>query len=401
MFRNFFAIAALAALSPALPCVAAGPSSAAAASTASSSSTAVAGGGEVRTVLIGYSGALSGVSETFGKSVANAAEMALSDANRQNIRIAGQRVFFRLLRQDDRNDIGTAEKVAATLIHSGVVGVIGTTNSGTAQQAARLYGEAGISMITPAASAAYLSRLGQRGFFRMIGDDDQASALLADYAVGRMHLRRIAVVDNGSVFGVALAHRFAQDVQTAGAVLSARESISLSSDMGELVARLKASQAEAVFFGGNSAQGVQMAQWLYREGSGMRLLISSTGAAGAHFLIAARAAANGVVALEAGLPPARLPGWKKFEEDYTQRFDLNLHGLTAFSYDAAQVLIAAIRQANTLDPKKISETLHEISYKGLTGTVAFDANGNPRHPVFTIYEARSSKWVPVKIYTEP
>lgn len=97
----------------------------------------------VRTILIGFSGSLSGVSESFGKSLANAAEMALSEINRQNPRVGGQRVFYRLLRQDDRNDPETAVAVAKQLLQEGVVAVIGTASSGTTQAVARIYAEAG------------------------------------------------------------------------------------------------------------------------------------------------------------------------------------------------------------------------------------------------------------------
>ncbi len=50
-----------------------------------------------------------------------------------------------------------------------------------------------------------------------------------------------------------------------------------------------------------------------------------------------------------------------------------------------------------IDRAKIVETLHRGKFKGLSGTIAFNAEGDAS-PTFTIYEVRKGKWVPLKIY---
>lgn len=355
----------------------------------------------VKTILIGFSGALSGVSEAFGKSLANAAEMALGEINRQNPKLGGQRVFFRLLRQDDRNDPQTSVTVARQLLQAGVVAVIGTSHSGTAQAVAKIYSDAGVAMITPAASAATLSEQGYSSFFRMIGHDDRASANLADYTVRVMNVRRFGVIDNGSVYGTAVAASFFEQARQAGARVVARERVSYTTDLRQMVRRMKQQGAEALFFGGYSAQAVLLAQIIQQEGGGLRLMMASAGVVGATFLIAARSAANEVIAIESGAPVTGMAGWRRFEEEYNQRFGLYLYGLTPFAYDAAQVLVAAMRHNGSANPRRLVDTLHQISFRGLTGPVAFDAVGNPRSPVFTVYEAQDQRWVSLQTYEEP
>lgn len=362
---------------------------------------AVAGPDEQpKTILIGFSGALSGVSEGFGKSLANAAEMALAEINRQNPRVAGQRVFYRLLRQDDRNDPETAVAVAKQLLQEGVAAVIGTSSSSTAQAVARIYGDAGVALVSPAVSATVLTEQGHGNFFRMIGHDDQASAYLADYTVRVMNLRRFAVIDNGSMYGAALAATVFEQIRQAGATPVGRERISYTSDLRALVRRMKQRGAEALFFGGYSSQAILLAQIIQQDGGGLRLVLASSGAVGSTFLIAARSAANDVIAIEAGVPVANMAGWRRFEEEYNQRFGLNLFGFTPFAYDAAQVIVAAIRQGGSAKPARIVETLRQINFKGMTGLVNFDAVGNPRNPVFTIYEVQDQRWAPLQTYEE-
>ncbi|MFJ3048498.1 branched-chain amino acid ABC transporter substrate-binding protein [Herbaspirillum chlorophenolicum] len=355
--------------------------------------------GQEKTVLIGFSGALSGVSETFGKSMANAADMALGEINRQQIRIGNQRVFFRLLRQDDRNDPETAVAVARQLLQAGVVAVIGTANSATAQAAARIYSDAGVPMVTPAASAASLSEQGNTGFFRMVGRDDHAAACLVDYVMRSMNVRRLGVVDNGSMFGVGLAASVIEHAgQAEGLKVVAHERVSYTSDLRKMIRNMKQRGVDALFFGGYSAQAVLLAQVIQQEGGGMRLLLASSGVAGATYLIAARSAANGVVAVESGMPTQDMHGWQRFEEEYHQRFGLNIYGTTPFAYDAAQVLVAAMRQANSTNPRTLIGTLHKIVFKGLTGVVAFEPDGDPRTPIFTVYEGQGQRWIPLKTY---
>jgi branched-chain amino acid transport system substrate-binding protein len=351
---------------------------------------------EPRIVLIGFSGALSGASEELGKSLANAAELALAEANRLQLRVAGQRITFRLLRYDDRSDPGTAVEIARQMLYAGVVAVIGTANSTTSDAVARLYADAGVPLISPAASATALTERGYTSFFRLIDHDDHAGYYLGQYVVHDMKLRRLAVIDNGSMFGVGVATAFFDQVRALGATVVVRERVNYASDVTQLVRRLKLRGAEALFFGGYAAQAAQLAQTIRQEGGGIRLLMASSGVVGASFLIASRSAADGTVAIESGVPVSTMAGWHRFEDEYQQRFGLYLHGLTPFAYDAAQVAVAAVRQADSLDPRRIVDALRSISFRGLTGVVAFDAQGNPRHPVFSIFEVRDQRWVPLR-----
>lgn len=351
---------------------------------------------EPRVVLIGFSGALSGVSEELGKSLANAADMALAEANRLQLRVSGQRVAFRLLRHDDRGDPVTAVEVARQLLHAGVVAVVGTANSSTSDAVARLYSDAGVALISPTASATALTERGYTSFFRLIDHDDHAGRSLGHYVVRDMRLRRLAVIDNGSMYGVGVATSFFTQVRASGATVVVRERISYASNLSQLVRRLRQRGTEALFFGGYAAQAAQLAQTVRREGGGMRLLMASSGVVGASFLIAARSGADGTVAIESGVPTSAMPGWRRFEDEYQQRFGLHLHGLTPFAYDAAQVAVAAIRQSDSLDPRRIVQALRRISFRGLTGVVAFDAKGNPRHPQLSISEVRDQRWVPLR-----
>lgn len=355
---------------------------------------------EVQTVTIGFVGALSGVSESFGKSLANAAELAIFEANRKPFKINGKRVQFRLLRMDDRNDAERTQRVAQALVKAGVIGVIGGTNSNTSIAASKIFADAGVPQISPTSSLRKYTGQGFRTTFRMLGIDDDACIYLGEYAVKELHAQRIAVIDNGTVFGVNVGTRFSEVAREHGAVIVSRDSVSdVLMNFGEILQRVKAQDIDAVFFGGYSAQTSMLAKSMLRLEVKARLVTSMNGIVGSSFLISSGVAVNGTVAQEAGIPFNKMPGWKKFEADFNQRFDFQVYSMTPYAYDAAHVLMTAVRRANSLNPRKVTNTLHEISFKGLTGIVAFDAVGNPRSPSYTIYEAQNQKWTAMKTNT--
>jgi len=357
-------------------------------------------GEEVQTVTIGFVGALSGVSESFGKGLANAAELAIFEANRNPFKINGKRVQFRLVRMDDRNDAERARRVATALVQAEVVGVIGGTNSNTSIAVSKIFADAGIPQISPTSSFRRYTDQGFRTTFRMLGIDDDACIYLGEYVVKELHAQRIAVIDNGTTFGVNVSSRFSEVAREHGGVIVSRDSVSdVLMNFGEILRRVKAQDIDAVFFGGYSEQTSMLAKSMLREEVKARLVTSMNGIVGSSFLISSGIAANGTVAQETGMPFNKMPGWKKFEADFSQRFDFQISIMTPYAYDAAHVLMAAVRQANSLNPHKITNALHEISFKGLTGVIAFDAVGNPRSPSYTIYEVQNRKWKPMKTNT--
>jgi len=70
--------------------------------------------------------------------------------------------------------------------------------------------------------------------------------------------------------------------------------------------------------------------------------------------------------------------WKPFRNEYEKRFG-EMPGMAAvYSYDAASILISAMRKARSGDREMIQKALGEISQRGITGTISFDEHGNRR-----------------------
>ena len=105
-------------------------------------------------IKIGHVAPVSGASSHLGKDNENAAKMAIEDLNAKGFKIDGKVVKFVLVPEDDAADPKQGTAVAQKLVDAKVNGVIGHLNSGTTIPASRIYFNAGIPQISPAAASA-------------------------------------------------------------------------------------------------------------------------------------------------------------------------------------------------------------------------------------------------------
>ena len=350
-----------------------------------------------RTVLIGYAAPLTGASGSIGASLVHAAEIAVDDANRQAIHIDGDKLVFKLLTQDDRSDPRTGLLVAEYFVKSGVAGVIGHWNSGVGIPASQIYKNADIVQIAQATTAHAYTEQSFPTTFRIVPHDDEGASYTAEYVVRQMKSQRIAIIDDQTPFGAGYAKHFAQMVESLkGNIVSQFGVSSRTSDFNAVLRNVKKQNPDVVFFGGLDAQAGQLAKELRRFDINAPL-VSVGGTVGAQYLKVAGEAGNGTIALEPGQPSYKGTQWLQFEKAYKSRFGDNMGLYAPFSYDAVQVLVAAIKQANSLDRQRIIAAMHQVRHSGLTGPISFDADGNLANPVFTIFQVKDQKWVPLKV----
>lgn len=346
--------------------------------------------------LIGYVGPLtnpSAPSVRFAKSLANAVELAIDDANRQKIRIGGQEVTFRLLAQDDRSDLRTAPLVAQYLLKRGIIGVIGHGNTGTSMAAAPIYHGASIPLLAPTSAARAYTTQGFNTSFRLIGHSDRSAQYLAQYVGHTTSIKRVAVLDNGAAAGHAFATQFVLAAAANGINIVSHASVSAkTSDFNGVLDSIKKQQVDAVVWGGLVDQAIILVHAMRRMQLALPIISGANSTVGSIFLEQAGAASYGVIAVEAGQPRESLKGWKNFQRDYESKFDDYIDPYAPLAYDATQALITAARQANSLDPAKITAALHSLRINGLTGPIAFNEEGDLLNPTFSIYRLEDGDW---------
>lgn len=353
-----------------------------------------------RVITIGLAAPLSGPSGSTGVSLERAAQLAIDDLNAGRPVINGEPVRFALLAQDDRADPRTGELVADYFVKSRVSAVVGHWNSGVGIPASRIYAAAGIVQVAPAVTSPAYTQQGYASAFRIVPHDGEGARHIAHYVVREMKAGSVVVIDDRTPFGAGYAADFAGNVVAQGGKIAARFSLSSkSSDFNGILRTVRSLKPDAVLFAGLDAQAAQLVNEMRRLQISAPL-VGIGGVVGPTFVRLAGSAGEGTVVLEPGPPSYRGPQWTHFEHAWKTRYPDPIYLYAPFAYDAVRVIAAAMRQANATDGAPLANELHRIRYRGVTGHIAFDRDGNLRDPVFTLYGVKGGQWQVIKTIDE-
>lgn len=348
-------------------------------------------------VRIGHAGPLTGPAAAFGKDGENGARLAIEDANAKGIKIGGDTVKFELVSEDDQADPRTATTVAQRLADSGVKGVVGHVTSGASIPASRIYEQAGIPVITPSSTSPKLTQQGYKMTFRVIANDLQQGNALGKYAVDQLKAKKIAVIDDRSAYGQGLADAFANAVKAAGGQVVGREFTNdKATDFMAILTKVKAMNADAVFYGGMDAQAGPMARQMKQLGMTAKFLTGDGGCTGEMIKMAGDALSATSFCTQAGIPLDKMPGGTAFRTQFKQRYGNDIHVYAPYAYDAMMSVIEAMKTANSVEPAKYQPSLKALSYQGVTGPVAFDQNGDIKGGSITVYNFSGGQWAPIQ-----
>jgi len=347
-------------------------------------------------VKIGFASPLTGGQASYGKDNQNGALMAIGELNAQNLKIGGKDVKFELMAEDDQADPKMGPLVAQKFVDAKVNGVVGHFNSGVTIPASSVYSTAGIPQLSVSTNVKY-TRQGYKTAFRLMADDGKQGKALGEYAVKTLKLKRLAVIDDATAYGQGLADEFAKAVKAAGGTVTKHEHTNDKAvDFASVLTSIKATNPEAIFFGGYDQQAGPMAKQMKQLGMDKVKLMGGETMNSAKFIELAGPAAEGAIASTPGADLAARPGGKAFADKYKGRFGTDIGLYSPYFYDGVMLIAAAMKAANSTDPAKYLPALAKINYKGVTADIAFDAHGDLTHGLLTIFQVRDGKWEVVK-----
>jgi len=346
-------------------------------------------------IRIGHVGPLTGGIAHLGKDNENGARLAVEEANAGRIKIDGKEVKFTFLAEDDQADPKTGTTVAQKLVDAKVAGVVGHLNSGTSIPASPIYAQAGIPVISGSATNPKLTEQGFKSQFRVVGRDDQQGPAIASYLATTKKPKLVAVIDDATAYGEGIANEVEKTLKAANVkVLPREKGTDKTTDWKAVLTKLRGRSPDAVFYGGMDATGGP----LLKQGRelGIKAVFSfGDGACTDKMKELAGDAAEGMLCSQAGIPPQAAD--KKFLEAYKKKFNMDPILYAPFTYDAANLLIAAMQKANSADPKKYLPELQKIDFTGATGKIAFDDKGDRKDAEMTIFTMQGGKLDPIAI----
>lgn len=359
----------------------------------------LAPGVQAQTVVkIGTASPLSGPGAHQGKDIENGARMAIDDLNAKGIVIGGQKVTWALQPEDDASDPKTGTAVAQKLVDAKVAAVVGHLNSGPTVPASKIYANAGIPQISPAATTPLYTNQGFKTAFRVVANDSLVGSTMAKHALTTMKARKIAVIDDRTAFGQGLADEFVKGVKRLGpahgaTVVSRQFTNDKATDFNAILTQIRARDPDVIFYGGMDAVAGPMLKQM--KALGLRAkMVSGDGICSEKLpLLAGDALGDDKVfcVVAGGVSGAQEAGLNAFNERYRQRYKMEVQTYAPYAYDATMVFAAAMQKANAVAPAKFLPALAQIKHEGITGTIAFDAKGDLRNAALTLYTYRKGK----------
>ncbi|TIW48180.1 MAG: branched-chain amino acid ABC transporter substrate-binding protein [Mesorhizobium sp.] len=336
-------------------------------------------------IVLGVAGPMSGPNAAYGEQYRVGVKAAVERIN-ANGGVLGQKLTVSV--GDDVSDPKQGVSIANKFVADGVHYVVGHYNSGVTIPASDIYAENGVLFVTPTATNPMVTERGLWDAFRACGRDDQQGAIAAKFVLERFKGKKVAIVDDKSTAGKGLADEMARAYNAGGGRPVLQEEINPGEkDYSPLVARIKQSGGELVYYGGQHTEAGLIVRQMHDQG----VTTSEFGAIGGE---------GALGTLMTSFPdPATFAEAKDAVADLKAR-NVPTEAVTLYAYAATQILAEAIARAKADDPKAASDYLHSgASISTVLGTISYDAKGDIKQPGFVVFEWRKvdGKLTPVAL----
>src|SRR5262249_17295238 len=343
-------------------------------------SVALAGSAQAE-VKFGVAGPLTGGSAAFGAQLRNGVEQAVADINAAG-GILGQKIVLSI--GDDRADPKEGVSVANKFAGDGVKFVIGHFNSGVTIPASLVYEENGMVAITPAATNPTVTDRNVWIMCRVCGRDDQQGGMAGTIVAGKFAGKRVAIVHDKTTYGRGLAEETRKTMNAKGLKEVLFEGVNKDDkDFSALVSKIKATNADLIYWGGLHDTGGLILRQLRNQGVKAPFM-GADGIAEEEFAAIAGPGAEGTP-MTFG-PDARNRPEAQDIVGKSRAKNVEPQAYTLYSYDAVQIIKQAAEAAKSLDPKKVAEQIKSgMKFKTVIGDLSYDKKGDVTRIDYTVY----------------
>lgn len=328
--------------------------------------------------ILGVQGPLTGSAASYGISVKQGCELAVSEINAAGgVTVNGVNYQLELVAADDEADPDKALNAYNTLMDQNIDALIGTVTSGACLAITSQTAADGILMLTPSGSA--LGCTEYDNAFRLCFTDPLQGVTMADYIVKELGYTKVAVIYNTSdEYSTGMMEAFVEQVAANGGEVVANEAFQQDDvDFKTQLTTIKGTDAEAIFlpiyyndvaniltqanemgievpfFGGDGWDGV------------LSVITDASILEGCVFLSPFNAYDTDEVVVS-------------FVDAYNKAYNTTPDQFAADGYDCVYVIKAAMETAGSVEDADLIAAMTKVSVDGLTGTgISFTAEGEP------------------------
>src|SRR4029079_15700208 len=247
-----------------------------------------------------------------------------------------------------------------------------------------VYQENGVLMVTPSATNPKITERGMWNVFRTCGRADQQGSLAGAYIVKNMKGKKIAIVHDKTTYGQGLADETKKAMNKGGMKEVLYEGINTGEkDFSALVSKIKAANADLVYWGGLHTEGGLIVRQMRDQGV-KAVLMGGDGITSDEFVSVGGPGVEGTLMTFPAEPRNRPEAKEVLAKFKARNFDPESY--TLYSYAALQVIAQAATAIKSVDAKKVAaEVRTGKTYKTVIGDLKYDKKGDITRPDYVIY----------------
>jgi branched-chain amino acid transport system substrate-binding protein len=307
--------------------------------------------------------------------------------------------------------------------NKGLIGVVGTFNSGCAEIIIPVLNRAPdgpVGMVSPANTYVGLTHggpgtapgepdkyypTGQRNYIRIVAADDfqgAADAVLAQ----QLKLKSVYILNDKEAYGLGVATDFKNSLSNLGLKVAGFSAWNgKASSYTGLATKIKQSGADAVFLGGLVCEnGGKLIKDLRSVLPSSVTILSPDGFTPISAVVdGAGTAAEGQYVSVAGQPNENLgPTGKTFVKNFSKEIGgQNPDPYSAYAAQAAAVLLTAIKNSDGTRKSVTEQLLKTKVTDGIIGSFTINSNGDTSSNPVTIYRIKNGEQTTYKVITPP
>ena len=329
---------------------------------------------------IGEVNPISGAIGQYGTTCHKGIELAIEQAN------AAGGVLSRsieLVTEDNQSKPGqTATIVRKLITQDKVVAIVGDLTSSATMEGAPIAQNAKVPMVTPLATNPKVTEIGDY-IFRVCFVDEFQGRVMARFATERLKATKAAILtDVKQDYSVGLGDFFKQTFTAASGTIVREQSYSSGdTDFRAQLTSIKAARPDVLFVPGYYPE----VSIILKQARQLGLTIPIIGCEAwdnPTLLQVAGSAANGCYFSNQFSADDPAPVVQEFDKVYQQKFGSRPDNFAALGYDAARVVLEAIKKAGSADSTALRDAVAQTKdFPGVSGNISIDSKRNASKPV--------------------
>jgi branched-chain amino acid transport system substrate-binding protein len=344
-----------------------------------------------KTIKIAFLGPLTGANAAQGNGAKNCFDLAVKEANK-----SGKFPFtIEMVALDDASDPAVAVSAALKAVSDPmVVAASGHWNSSCALATIHTFHSFKVPFMVWGAISPRVTEYNYPEVTRNCPTLVQENVPFAKWVIEDLGYKTFSILSDTTDYGEQNTKAFKSLAEKHKAQILSVDAVPTgTTDFRPILTKIKGLNPSAVYFGGVVMEGALARSQMEKLGID-KLFCAVSGLADEKFNEVAGKAAEAVVITKPGFDLDELKGGVDFKKAYeAQGYKEPMGAYGIYAYEAANIILAAIKQAGPDDKAAIAKTIRGIKYDGILGTTSFDENGQTELAPVTKLVSQDGKWV--------